>query len=120
MNKNAFPIIVVAILFSLVSGCATAKVIGGPIPPNSLKDGLYDGKAENGLVKVIAQIMIQNQRITNIKLFEHRTWKGKAAENIIPARIIGEQSTRVDAVSGATVSSRAIMNAVEAAVRKAK
>ncbi len=51
---------------------------------------------------------------------EHRTWKGGAAEGIIPRRIIETQSTRVDAVSGATMSSVAIMNAVEDAVRKAR
>ena len=50
---------------------------------------------------------------------EHRTWKGGAAEGIIPHRIIETQSTKVDAVSGATTSSVAIMNAVEDAVRKA-
>ena len=41
-------------------------------------------------------------------------------ENIIPFRIIDEQSTNVDAVSGATVSSTAIMNAVDDAIQMAK
>jgi uncharacterized protein with FMN-binding domain len=34
-------------------------------------------------------------------------------------RIIAQQSTRVDAVSGATNSSRVIMNAVQRAIEKA-
>ncbi|MDX1358727.1 MAG: FMN-binding protein [Clostridia bacterium] len=45
---------------------------------------------------------------------------GRAAEKTIPERIIDQQSTRVDAVSGATRSSIAIMNAVEDALQKAK
>ena len=53
-------------------------------------------------------------------MIEHRTWKGGAAEGIIPNRIIVKQSTKVDAVSGATLSSVAIMNAVEDAVKKAQ
>lgn len=120
MTKYVAIIFPIAMLFSMIIGCAASKIVGGPIPPNILKDGIYEGEARDGPVKVIAKVMIQNQRIANIELMEHRTWKGKAAENIIPARIMAEQSTGVDAVSGATISSRAIMNAVEAAVRKAK
>ena len=108
------------LILSLIIGCAAAKIVGGPIIENSLKDGIYDGKAKVGPVKVLARVTIQNQRITNISLLEHRTWKGRAAENIIPFRIIDEQSTNVDAVSGATVSSTAIMNAVDDAIQMAK
>ena len=103
----------------LLSGCASAKIVGGPVPFNRLKDGVYEGRAKGGPVKVVAKVTIQNQRITNIKLLEHRTWKGAAAEKAIPERIIDEQSTKVDAVSGATMSSSVIMNAVEDAVQKA-
>jgi uncharacterized protein with FMN-binding domain len=44
---------------------------------------------------------------------------GGPAEEIIPARIIEKQSTNVDAVSGATMSSDAIMNAVQLAIERA-
>ena len=108
------------LILSLITGCAAAKIVGGPILKNSLKDGIYDGEAKVGPVKVLARVTIRNQRITNISLLEHRTWKGRAAANIIPHRIIDEQSTKVDAVSGATVSSTAIMNAVDDAIQLAK
>ena len=96
------------------------KIVGGPILKNSLKDGIYDGKAKAGPVEVLARVTIQNQRVTNISLLEQPTWKDKTAENIIPHRIIDEQSTKVDAVSGATVSGTAIMNAVDDAIQMAK
>ena len=120
MEKTFSAIFLFGMLFPLIIGCTEANIEGGRIPSNGIRDGIYEGEAKDGLVKVIAEVTIQNQRITDIKLIKHRTWKGKAAEDIIPNRIINEQSTRVDAVSGATISSRAIMNAVEAAVRKAK
>ena len=44
---------------------------------------------------------------------------GGHAEEVIPAKIIEKQSTNVDAVSGATMSSDAIMNAVESAIEGA-
>ena len=113
-------IMLTGILACTLFGCATVNIVGGPIPENSLKDGVYDGTASKGPVKVLANVTITNQRITAIDLVEHRTWKGGAAEGVIPDRIIAEQSTHVDAVSGATISSRVIMNAVEDAVRKAK
>ena len=115
--RNALPYL---LILSLIIGCAAAKIVGGPILKNSLKDGIYDGKAKVGPVKVLARVTIQNQRITNISLLEHRAWKGRAAENIIPHKIIDEQSTKVDGVSGATVSSTAIMNAVDDAIQLAK
>jgi uncharacterized protein with FMN-binding domain len=115
--KNAWPVLLVLLLFI---GCAAVKIVGGPVLKNSLKDGIYDGRASIWPVKVLARVTIQNQRITNINLIEHRNWKGGPAENIIPQRILDEQSTNVDAVSGATVSSAAIMNAVDNAVQMAK
>jgi uncharacterized protein with FMN-binding domain len=46
--------------------------------------------------------------------------KETGAEAEIPKRIVAAQSTDVDAISGATQLSRAIMNAAEAAVAQAK
>lgn len=109
-----------AIALVLLIGCATATIMGGPIVPRGLMDGVYDGQAKNGPVKVKASVKIQAQRIAEITLTEHRNWRGGPAEEVIPARIIDAQSTKVDAVSGATASSIAIMNAVEDAVHKAR
>ena len=44
---------------------------------------------------------------------------GGPAEEVIPAKIIEKQSTNVDVVSGATMSSDAIMNAVQLAIERA-
>lgn len=109
-----------ALLAAAIVGCATAQIIGGPVSDNRLKDGTYEGAAANGPVRVVARVEIGKQRIVDIELIEHRNWRGLAAEKIIRQRIMDAQSTRVDAVSGATASSVAIMNAVEAAVRKAR
>ena len=112
--------LLIGMLFFLMIGCAAIEYIGGPIPKDSLRDGTYEGMAKKGPVKVLAMVTIDDQRIADIELVEHRNWRGGAAETIIPDRIIDEQSTRVDVVSGATLSSAVIMNAVEDAVRKAK
>ena len=120
MKNELFQFTAGWMLLFLIIGCAAPRITGGPIARYSLKNGVYDGKATEGPVKVVAKITIEKQRITNINLISHRTWKGKAAEKEIPDRIIDAQSTSVDAVSGATMSSIAIMNAVEDALQKAK
>jgi len=113
--------IALGVILILVVSCSTGKtIIGGPISPANLKDGTYEGTAGSGPVRVQAMVSISDQKITDIDLIEHRTWKGGAAEGIIPSRIIETQSTKVDVVSGATMSSVAIMNAVEDAIQKAQ
>ena len=52
-------------------------------------------------------------------MLQHQAWRGVIAEATIVERIIASQSTKVDAVSGATNSSRVIMNAVQNAIEKA-
>ncbi len=109
-----------AALFLVVACSTKNQIIGGPIYHDKLEDGIYEGAAVNGPVKVKAVVTVSDQKIANINLVEHRTWKGGAAEGIIPHRIIESQSTKVDAVSGATISSVAIMNAVEVALQNAQ
>ncbi|UCD90482.1 MAG: hypothetical protein JSW04_03305, partial [Desulfobacterales bacterium] len=72
-------VLLVLLTLSLIIGCAAAKIVGGPILENSLKDGIYNGKASVGPVKILARVTIQNQRITNIRLLKHRAWKGRVA-----------------------------------------
>ncbi len=98
-------------------GCAVIPpAMGKKVDFEKIKDGIYEGQYKSGPVKVVAKVKIRNQSVVDIELLQHRAWKGKKAETIIPNRIIEEQSTRVDAVSGATISSRVIMNAVQNAI----
>ena len=119
MKKIA--IVLVVLLFHLcISGCSAPKIIGGPIPATTLTDGIYTGEARNGPVKAVAEVTIQDQHIAKINLLKHSNWKGEAAEEPVLIRIVEEQSTKVDSVSGATMSSITIMNAVEDAINQSK
>lgn len=113
--------VVAACLFFFFTGCATAPPVKtGKVDPQRLVDGIYEGSYRSGPVKALVKVTVEDQKISGIELIEHRTWKGKEAEAIIPDLIIQEQSTEVNAVSGATTSSRVIMNAVQNALDKAK
>jgi uncharacterized protein with FMN-binding domain len=115
MKRILFVLFVVSI-FSL--GCQKTVIIGGPVEHQRLVDGIYEGSYKGGLNEASVKVTIRDKRIANIEIVEHSTWKGKKAEPVIPKRIIDKQSTLVDAVSGATNSSRVIMNAVQRAVEK--
>lgn len=100
-------------------GCAETGVIGAPIDHANLENGIYQGSFRGGPNKALVKVTIKDNHISNIVIVEHQAWKGKKAEMIIVERIIANQSTKVDAVSGATNSSRVIMNAVQNAIEKA-
>ena len=104
---------------TLFFSCAPTAAIGRPVDPEKLTDGTYKGSYKGGPNKAIVEVTIKENFIVNIKIIQHQAWKGKKAEETIVERIIARQSTRVDAVSGATNSSRVIMNAVQLAVEKA-
>ena len=74
-------------------------------------------KGENGLVKVA--VTIKNNQIEKITILEnHESDFTAIVFDSIPNMIIKSNSPNVDGVSGATVSSNAIMEAVKDAVRK--
>jgi uncharacterized protein with FMN-binding domain len=104
----------------LALGCAsTPTPKRGPYDSDIVADGVYEGSAIVWPVKAVVKVAIENRRIARIDILEHRTMLGGPAEEIIPARIIEKQSTNVDVVSGATMSSDAIMDAVQLAIEKA-
>ena len=100
-------------------GCSHTPVIGAPVKLKKINDGVYKGSYRGGPNKASVNVTIKDNKIINIEIAEHQAWRGKKAELPILERIIETQSTRVDAVSGATNSSRVIMNAVQKAIEKA-
>jgi uncharacterized protein with FMN-binding domain len=82
--------------------------------PDGVYRGIYD--LSGTPVKVTLDVTVQNQSITAIHIVRHSCSPiGKKAEKIT-AKIIENQSLNVDAVSGATGSSVAILKAVENAL----
>lgn len=112
-------IILVSLLCLFLAGCAETQVIGGPVNHEKLVDGVYEGSYRGGPNKAVVKVTIKDQKIVDIEIVEHDAMKGKKAEPVIPKLIIEQQSTAVDAVTGATNSSNVIMNAVQNALEQA-
>lgn len=78
-------------------------------------DGTYKGSTDAGLVKVEIEVKVVNHQMEAINLINHQNGRGSQAETLIP--IILEQNTfKVDAISGATLSREAIKGAVSQAL----
>lgn len=99
----------------LVSGESAAAISVG-------KDQ-YLGMSNSGLGgKIIVRVTYSNDEIQNVEVVQqHETEEvGLAAVKKLPQEIVKENSTDVDAISGASASSRAIKEAVQDALKKAR
>ncbi|HPT82592.1 MAG TPA: RnfABCDGE type electron transport complex subunit D, partial [Limnochordia bacterium] len=86
-----------------------------------LVDGTYFGQADSfgGLLEL--EVVVEDGKITAVNVLRHSDTPGISdpAYNTIPQRIVQANSPQVDAASGATVSSQAIIKAVEQALAQA-
>lgn len=82
---------------------------------SNVPDGSYIGEYDVGYIYAKVKVTVTAQRITSVAILEHRTEKGKAAEAITD-EIVKQQQVKVDAISGATNSSKVIMKAVQNAL----
>lgn len=78
-------------------------------------DGIYEGVEETELVKVTVKVEVKDHMIQDIQLIRHVNGKGESAEAMIP-EMISQNTSEVDAVSGATLSSKTIRAAVRNAL----
>ncbi|WP_195988981.1 FMN-binding protein [Clostridium sp. D53t1_180928_C8] len=85
------------------------------------KDGTYSGSASGFAGTLQVNVQISNDVITSIIVTSHNDTPGFADMAIeqIPSKILEIQSTSVDVVSGATYTSKGIINAVSDALSKA-
>ncbi len=81
-----------------------------------IEDGVFTGEFSEFLVAVKLEVTVKEHAITEIKIIDQRSGPGYEATETID-RIIKAQSPKVDAVSGATGSSKCIMIAVQNALQ---
>ncbi|MTI96165.1 MAG: FMN-binding protein [Firmicutes bacterium] len=97
-------------------------VIAGCGGDSIYEDGTYfaSAKGYNGDVEV--EVEIENDKIVAVNIGEHSETPGiaDAAFTKVTEAIIDTQSTDVDIESGATLTSEAVINAVNSALSKAE
>jgi uncharacterized protein with FMN-binding domain len=93
------------------------KLVINDVDLASVKDGVYEGSQDNGLVSAVVQVETKAGKIDSIELLKHKHGPGHSAKKIVD-RVIAAQSLKVDSVSGATGSSKVILKAIESALEK--
>ena len=84
------------------------------------KDGKYKGTGTGFNGETRLSVTVKGGKIFDIQTISESDQYYRMAYSSIKSEIISSQSTQVDAVSGATYSSRGIMTAVENALSQAK
>ena len=87
------------------------------VAPEQVADGTYEGTAETPLVKVTVEVTVQKHALREIRLLRHENGQGAPAEAMLP-EMLSRNTSEVDTVSGATLSSKAIRSAVRDALAK--
>lgn len=83
-----------------------------------IPDGTYFGSYNAFPISVEVNVTVKDHEITEIEILKHSNGQGAAAETIIDD-VLEAQSLDVDAVTGATYSSKVILLAIENALLSA-
>ena len=125
MKKRSYSlslILLLAVAFVLL-GCGASRGTDEPrdagIDFSSIPAGTHRGMFTYGAFNFIVDVVAENGRITAITAVQNRDNQQSRDAEAVLARIIEAQSLDVDAVSGATATSRALKKAVESALRQA-
>lgn len=87
----------------------------------NIKDGTYTAEVEGYQPSLTVEVTFSNGSITSVEVVdsnETKTWADSAL-HYIPKYIHDEQSLNVDTITGATVTSNAIISAVEKTIKDA-
>ena len=104
--------LVICVILLAVSFCTLAET--------AFTAGVFEGTAEGKNGPVTVSVTLSDSEIVSVEVTSHQETPGLSdpALNEIPEQIVAGQSLNVDAVTGATVTSEAILAAVEEALRQ--
>lgn len=96
--------------------------VGCQADSGKYKDGIYTGSGEGKYGPIKVEVSVEKGKISTVKVLEHNETPGISDPAIekTPQDIIKAQSTEVDAVSGATVTSKGIIEAVNNSIKEAE
>ena len=125
VSVKAYAVIMLILFASLWLGMPQiwgGSPSSGDIVLSSLKDGTYQGEAKGFAGRIITEVSITEGKISGITVIKHQESKGWYEEvyMILPREIIEKQRLSVDAISGATKTSKGLIESVENAVKKAQ
>lgn len=86
------------------------------VVPSKLEDGVYNGEYQSGRWSNQLYVKVDNQKISEIKIKDDVTFTQPGLSDELFNKVIEAQDTKVDLVSGATVTSNAYLKSIEDAL----
>lgn len=106
-----------------MAALAVAALFSGSLAAATpaLKDGTYTGTGSGRNGEITVELTVKAGKLATVNVVRHGETAGisDAALARVPAEIVAQQSTAVDAVTGATMTSEGIKAAVADAIRRA-
>jgi uncharacterized protein with FMN-binding domain len=88
------------------------------IDASQLKDGIYKGKYNGGRWSNDVNVTLKDKKITRITIVKKVVFEKTEVSSELINKVINEQDTNVDVISGATVTSKAYLKSIENALSK--
>lgn len=106
-----------------LGGCAPRTDAAGAAGSNAqaFTAGTYTGTGEGRAAKITVEVTFSSDKIESVAVVDHgeTVFISDAALEELPARIVEYQSTGLDAITGATMTSMGVIAAVEDAAQQA-
>jgi len=83
---------------------------------SKIPDGSYEGSYNKGRFSYKVEVTVKDNRIESVKILSEPSVQ--ELDNTIISRVLQQQSLKVDAVTGATATSKALLKAIENALNK--
>ncbi|TCK90522.1 fumarate reductase flavoprotein subunit [Natranaerovirga hydrolytica] len=115
-------ILCMVLMFSLLLiGCNTSNEDSPNVESNGLKNGTFEGEGNGYIGPIKVEVTLEDGNIGEVVVVEHNETENiaNAAINEIPSKIVEHQSVAVDSVTGATGTSKGIVEATTAALLSA-
>jgi len=110
-------VVALAVLIYLSCGLRQGAILAiSNVDFSALPDGIYRGTYQGGRWTNTVEVAVLSGMIRSIRVIKDVQFQLDHVREQVLERIVEEQSTVVDAVSGATVTSKAYMKAVENAL----
>jgi uncharacterized protein with FMN-binding domain len=112
-------VIIAGVMISLTQGLGEGKNIEiNGLNMSKIEDGTYKGSYEFRRWSNELEVVVNENKITDIKILSDVKYANPAVSDKLFDEVIEAQDTRVIAVSGATVTSKAYLKSIENALIK--
>jgi uncharacterized protein with FMN-binding domain len=126
MRKGIKALLIVGIVIAALLGITAIGAFSGmsavremavnPVDLSEIADGLYPGSFRKGRFSYSVEATVKDHRIQAVKSTGGKQAQGTVVRQIL-ARIVEEQSVKVDTVSGASLTTKAVSKAIENALK---